>query len=110
MSLTSTTVARYSIQKRFVLISLLIGIFVYCIGDHFYHVKTNTLVYYWAPLVDGQSVWVWPMFIVGAAVMLGVAYLFSAKRMVAVCCLFTLWPTVIRSWALDEKWSFAVIR
>lgn len=80
MSITSTTVARRAIQKRFVLISLFIGIFIYCIGDHFYHVKTNTLIYHWTPLIDGQSVWVWPIFIVGAAVMLGVAYLFSAKR------------------------------
>jgi hypothetical protein len=27
-----------------------------CLGDHFFHVRTGTLTYHWAPMIDGQSV------------------------------------------------------
>jgi hypothetical protein len=28
----------------------------FCLGDHFFHVRTGILTYHWAPMIDGQSV------------------------------------------------------
>lgn len=35
-------------------------------GDHFFHVRNGILDYNWAPMVDGQSVWVAAFFLGGA--------------------------------------------
>lgn len=40
---------------------------VLCLGDHFFHARTGILRYHWAPMVDGQSVWVWLSFAAFAA-------------------------------------------
>jgi hypothetical protein len=28
----------------------------FCLGDHFFHVRTGTLTYHWEPTIDGQSI------------------------------------------------------
>ena len=28
----------------------------FCLGDHFFHVRTGILTYHWKPMIDGQSV------------------------------------------------------
>jgi hypothetical protein len=66
-----------SVRQRFFIATLLVGAGVFCIGDHFYHVRHGILVYHWTPLVDGQSVWVWPVFIVGAVAMLAISHRFT---------------------------------
>lgn len=51
------------------MMSLLVGIGFYVVGDRFFHVGTRTLTYHWEPMVGGQSVAVWPIFVVAAALM-----------------------------------------
>ena len=68
---------RFTLFQRMALVSLILGIGIFCIGDHFYHVWTKTLSYHWMPMVDGQSIWVWPIFIGGAVLMVITAYPFT---------------------------------
>lgn len=69
--------SKLAVSKRIIIGGFLSGIIIFCWGDHFYHVWTKTLTYYWQPLLDGQSVWVWPIFIIGSIIMMGIAYLFT---------------------------------
>lgn len=41
-----------------------------CLSDHYFHVRTRTLRYHWAPMVDGQSVWVGLVFGAAAVAMI----------------------------------------
>ena len=54
-------------RNRFLVLMWAVLTLVLCFGDHYCHVATGRLSYHWAPLVDGQSVWVWLIFAVAAA-------------------------------------------
>jgi len=87
-----------TLWQRWTIGAVLGGILVYCLADHFYHVKTGVLIYHWQPLVDGQSIWVWPIFILAAFFMVLIAYPFtngcSAPSLKSIIFNF-LWTHVI---------------
>jgi len=41
--------------------------------DHFFHVDTRTVIHYWTPQIDGQTVWVAGFFALGAAAIVAIA-------------------------------------
>lgn len=48
-------------------------------GDYFFHVRNNTLVYYWKPLLNDQSVWAFPIFAGCSQFIILFAWLLPAK-------------------------------
>ncbi|WP_062391214.1 hypothetical protein [Gordonia phthalatica] len=64
------------VRTRYALGMIVATTLLYCFGDHFFHVRMGMLRYNWAPLVDGQSVWVYLFFLGGSIIIwfLGIAF------------------------------------
>ena len=66
----------FDVRTRYAMGMIVATTLLYCFGDHFFYVRMGMLEYHWAPLVDGQSVWVYLFFFGGSIIIwfLGVAF------------------------------------